>query len=179
MSIVGVICSFPLGRLGWVTLWEGQDGSPEKGSAPALANPAKSKTKNPRIIDSIISRKWIREKTNPCSSVLSVFHFFDLCPCRRPGDTTTTHGINISVRALCPSACGDGHWSKIKHGYHRAPRIIIIILDQYFGFNSGFPWIRECLWHSLFPEKHLITFYRVYPIIHQNGSAPALARISP
>ena len=41
-------------------------------------------------------KKWIREKTNPCSSVKSVFHFFDLWPRRRLG-TQRQHGMIISV----------------------------------------------------------------------------------
>ena len=52
---------------------------------------------NPKHISSIISKKWIREKTDPCSSVQSVFHFFDLCPCRRLG-IQRRHGMTISYQ---------------------------------------------------------------------------------
>ena len=80
---------------------------------PSTCNPAKSKLKSKNHWLNII-KKMYPWKTNPCSSVLSVFHFFDLWPCRRLG--TQQQGINISVRIMCPSAYGDGQ--KFKHGLH-------------------------------------------------------------
>ena len=82
---------------------------------PSTCNPAKSKLKSKNHWLNII-KKMYPWKTNPCSSVLSVFHFFDLWPCRRLG-TQQQQGINISVRIMCPYAYGDGQ--KIKHGLRR------------------------------------------------------------
>ena len=42
------------------------------------------------------------------------------------------------------------------------------------GLLSGFPGIRECLWHSLLSEKWLIRFYRVrHSIIRQERECPS------
>ena len=79
---------------------------------------------------------------------------------------------------MCPSAYGDGQ--KFKHGLHGEHGFDfftdLFSWQMVIGFVFRFSWILECLWHSLSSEKHQITFYRIHhPIIHQEGSAPALA----
>ena len=79
---------------------------------------------------------------------------------------------------MWPYAYGDGQ--KIKHGLHGGHGFDFFtdffLKTVFFGFIFRFSWIRECLWHSLSSERHQISFYRIHhPIIHQEGSAPALA----
>ena len=131
----------------------------QKGSAPALANPAKSKIKSKYHWRNII-KKWIREKTNPCKVSAIRVSFFDLWPCRRLGTQQRHHGINISVRIMCPSAYGDGQ--KFKHGLHGGHGFDFFtdffLKPVFFGFIFGFQWIRECLWHSLFLKSCRLPF---------------------
>ena len=88
----------------------------QKGSAQALANPAKSKTKIQESLTQYYQKNVSVKRLIRVKSVQSVFHFFDLWPCRRLGTQQRHHGINISVRIMCPSAYGDGQ--KFKHGLH-------------------------------------------------------------
>ena len=70
-----------------------------KGSAPALANPAKSKPKSKYHWRNII-KKWIREKTNPWISVQSVFHFLICGPAEGWGHTDNTNKLYLPVGGI-------------------------------------------------------------------------------
>ena len=115
----------------------------QKGSDQALANPAKSKTKIQESLTQY-SQKNVSVKDQSVFIGDIRVSFFDLCPCRRLG-TQRHHGINISVRIMCPSAYGDGQ--KFKHGLHGEHGFDFFtdffLKPVFFGFIYGFPWIRE------------------------------------
>ena len=121
---------------------------------------------------------WKDRSVFLCSIRVSFFFWFVSLPKAR--DTTTTRNDNIiSVRIKCPSACGDGQ--KFKHGFNRGHGFGFFTdffsWQMVIGLLSGFPGIRECLWHSLFPEKWLIRFYRVrHSIIRQERKCPSTCK---
>ena len=96
----------------------------KKGSAQALANPAKSITKSKHHKRNII-KKWIRENTNPCTSVLSVFHFLICGPAEGQGHDGNTENYIcdniVSIRLR--------RGQKFKHGFHG---------EHGFGFFTDF-----------------------------------------
>ena len=115
----------------------------QKGSAQALANPAKSKTKIQESLTQYYQKNVSVKDQSVFIGDIRV-SFFDLWPCRRLG-TQRQHGINyISDNKVVHQPAAMDKNLNTDCGEHGFDFFTDFFLKPvFFGFIYGFPWIRE------------------------------------